>query len=218
MRRYETIFILRPDQGEPQIKDTIKRFSTIVSQGGGEVVENEEWGSRELAYRIKGERRGYYIRLDYLSDGAVMNEVERNLKLSDTVLRYLSVLVDDNADAVKVREEIETRNQRIAEARAAAEARASAYAARRPNASASRKRQTRQRKSWPRRRIPPRSTPMAVANRIELTGRVTRTPELRVTPAGTPVLNFSIECAEPRKAQPRSGDDGGCGSRDRRGA
>lgn len=129
MRRYETIFILRSDQGEPQIKDSIKRFAGIVTRGGGEVVENEEWGARELAYRIKGERRGYYVRLDYLSDGAVMNEIERNLKLSDTVLRYLSVLVDPDADAAKVREEIETRNRRIAEARANAEARAAAYAA-----------------------------------------------------------------------------------------
>ena len=94
MRRYETIFIIRPDLGEPQIKDIIKRFEGIATSGGGEIIETEEWGFRELAYHIKGERRGYYVRLDYASDAALMNEIERNLKLQDTVLRYLSVLVE----------------------------------------------------------------------------------------------------------------------------
>jgi len=59
----------------------------------------------------------------------VMNEVERNLRISDTVLRYLSVLVDDNADVAKAREELEARNRRIAEAKAAQEARAAALMA-----------------------------------------------------------------------------------------
>ena len=120
MRRYETIFILRPDQGESQIKDTIRRFEGFVTQGGGELIETDEWGSRELAYRIRGERRGYYVRLDYVSEGAVMNEVERNLKLMDESLRHLSVMVEDDADPVKLRGEIEARQRRLAEARAAA--------------------------------------------------------------------------------------------------
>ena len=131
MRRYETIFIIRPDQGESQIKDTIKRFEGIVTQGGGEIAEIEEWGSRELAYRISGEHRGYYVRFDYVSEGAVMNEVERNLKLSDAVLRYLSVLLDSDANPATVRDEIEGRKRKIAEAKAAAEARAAALAAQR---------------------------------------------------------------------------------------
>lgn len=129
MRRYETIFILRPDSGEPQIKEAIKRYEGIIAAGAGEMIETEEWGSRELAYKIKGERRGFYVRLDYVSPGPVMNEVERNLRLSDTVLRYLSVLVDDDADVVKAREELEARNRRIAEAKAAQEARAAALMA-----------------------------------------------------------------------------------------
>ena len=129
MRRYETIFILRPDSGDPQIKETIKRYEGIINAGSGEMIETEEWGSRELAYKIKGERRGFYVRLDYVSPGPVMNEVERNLRLSDAVLRYLSVLVDDDADVAKVREELEARNRRMAEARAAQEARMAQLAA-----------------------------------------------------------------------------------------
>jgi small subunit ribosomal protein S6 len=129
VRRYETIFILRSDLGENQVKDSIRRFEGLVATGGGEMLETDEWGFRELAYRIHNERRGYYVRLDYAATGPVMNEVERNLKLSDSVLRYLSVLLDPEVDTAKVRAEIEARLHRAAEAKAAAEARMAAAAA-----------------------------------------------------------------------------------------
>jgi small subunit ribosomal protein S6 len=122
LRRYETIFILRPDLGESVQKDSIRRFENIVRSSGGEVIETDEWGFRELAYHIKGERRGFYIRLDYGGNGATMNEIERNLKLSDSVLRYLSILVDRDIEPSTVRTELEAQRRRSAEARAAAEA------------------------------------------------------------------------------------------------
>jgi len=122
VRRYETIFILRSDLGEAQINESIRRFEGIVATGGGEMIETDNWGSRELAYHIGRERRGHYVRLDYAAPGTAMNELERNLKLADDVLRYLSVLVAPEADAGKIRGEIEARKQRIAEAKAAAAA------------------------------------------------------------------------------------------------
>jgi small subunit ribosomal protein S6 len=122
VRRYETIFILRPDLGENQVKQSLKRVQDIVANGGGELIETDEWGIRELAYRIKRERRGLYVRLDYVATGAVMNEVERNLKLMDESLRHLSVMVQEDADPTALRGEIEARQRRLAEARAAASA------------------------------------------------------------------------------------------------
>jgi small subunit ribosomal protein S6 len=131
LRRYETIFILRPDLGESVQKEAIRRFESIVRASAGDIIETDEWGFRELAYHIKGERRGYYVRLDYGGNGATMNEIERNLKLSDSVLRYLSVLVDRDIEPATVRAELEAHRRRSAEARAAAEAaRAAAEAAR----------------------------------------------------------------------------------------
>jgi len=124
VRRYETIFVLRPDLGEAVLRQAIKRIEDIISHGGGEMVETEEWGVRELAYRVKRERRGYYVRLDYVAPAAALNEVERNLKLMDDVLRYLSVLVAEEANAAELRSEIEARQRRLAEARAAAAAQA----------------------------------------------------------------------------------------------
>lgn len=129
MRRYETIFILRPDLGENQLKQSLKRVEDIVANGGGELIETDQWGMRELAYRIKRERRGYYVRLDYVANGTVMNEVERNLKLMDESLRHLSVMVEEDADAARLRSEVEARHRRLAEARVAAATPAEAHAA-----------------------------------------------------------------------------------------
>jgi small subunit ribosomal protein S6 len=122
VRRYETIFILRPDLGEAQIKQSLKRVEDIVANGGGDLIETDQWGIRDLAYRIRRERRGYYVRLDYVAPGTVMNEVERNLKLMDESLRHLSVMVEEDADPLKLRGEVEARQRRLAEARAAAAA------------------------------------------------------------------------------------------------
>jgi len=131
LRRYETIFILRPDLGESVQKEAIRRFEGIVRGSAGEIIETDEWGFRELAYHIKGERRGFYVRLDYGGNGATLNEIERNLKLSDSVLRYLSVLVDSDVEPATIRAELEAHRRRSAEARAAADAaRAAAEAAR----------------------------------------------------------------------------------------
>jgi len=131
LRRYETIFILRPDLGESVQKEAIRRFEGIVRASAGEIIDTDEWGFRELAYHIKGERRGFYVRLDYGGNGATMNEIERNLKLSDSVLRYLSVLVAKDVEPATVRAELEAHRRRSAEARAAADAaRAAAEAVR----------------------------------------------------------------------------------------
>ena len=124
VRRYETVFILRPDLGESQTKENIRRFEGLVGINGGELIDTDEWGGRELAYNIKGERRGYYVRLDYVAPEAATHEVARNLKLADSVLRYLSVLVDPNTDAATARAEVEANRRRIAQHKAAAEARA----------------------------------------------------------------------------------------------
>ena len=120
MRRYETIFILRPELGEAQIEENIKRFEGIITAGGGEIIESDLWGSRELAYPIAHARRGIYVRLDYAANGAILNEIERNLKITDNVIRFLSVLLETDTDVAKARQEIETNRRKQAEARAAA--------------------------------------------------------------------------------------------------
>jgi small subunit ribosomal protein S6 len=126
VRRYETIYILRPDLGDAQNSEITKRLEDILSSNQGEIIETDVWGQRELAYDIKAQHRGHYVRLDYVASPAAVNELERNLKLLDGALRFLSVLVSDDADVAAARAEVEARHRRAAEARAAAEARVAA--------------------------------------------------------------------------------------------
>ena len=96
---YETIFIAHPDKGGA-VKDYTERFKKIVEDLGGTISQAEEWGLRDLAYRIQKQARGHYVLLRYRSEPRAVDELERNLKLSDGILRYLTVRVDEKAEAM----------------------------------------------------------------------------------------------------------------------
>jgi len=96
---YETIFITHPDKGGA-VKDYTERFKKIVEEQGGTISQAEEWGLRDLAYRIQKQARGHYVFLRYRSEPRAVGELERNLKLSDGILRYLTVRVDEKAEAM----------------------------------------------------------------------------------------------------------------------
>jgi small subunit ribosomal protein S6 len=88
--QYETLFIVHPEQGG-SIKDHVERLKKIVQDLGGTVTHVEEWGLRDLAYRIQKQRKGHYSLVHYQASAAAVVEVERYLKLSDGVMRYLTV-------------------------------------------------------------------------------------------------------------------------------
>ena len=96
MTRYETLFIVHPDQGG-KVKEFIDRFKKIIEGLDGILSRADEWGLLELAYRIEKQAKGYYILFEYQSSARVVEELERNLRLSDGVLRYLTVRVDEDA-------------------------------------------------------------------------------------------------------------------------
>jgi len=91
MRSYESLCVLHPELSETRIKEVIAWMRQIVEGSGGRVGRVDEWGMRDLRYRIRKQRRGYYVRIEYEGEPAVLWELERNLKLSDDVLRALSV-------------------------------------------------------------------------------------------------------------------------------
>jgi len=91
MPSYETLCVFHPELPETRVKELTTWMQTIVENGQGTIVKVEEWGMRDLAYRIKKQRRGYYVHLEYDSAPAALNELERNLRLNEGVLRFLSV-------------------------------------------------------------------------------------------------------------------------------
>lgn len=96
---YETLFVVHPEKG-PRMKEFIEKFKKVVEGQQGSVAQVDEWGARDLAYRIEKQSRGYYTLLRYHASGRGVEELERNLKLTDGILRYLTVRVDEeNAGA-----------------------------------------------------------------------------------------------------------------------
>lgn len=96
MRAYEAMIAYHPDTGESGVADLLERARQIIAGAGGEVTNTVDWGQRDLAYRIQKQRRGLYHVIEFRGSGATVAELERNLRISDRVLRYLTVQVDPN--------------------------------------------------------------------------------------------------------------------------
>jgi len=106
LRRYETILIAHVDLSEDELSSLIARYGTIVTGQKGILVKVERWGKRRLAYMIKKQARGFYILIDYAGESAVVNELERNLKINDKILKFMTVLKDDAVDPAALEKEI----------------------------------------------------------------------------------------------------------------
>jgi small subunit ribosomal protein S6 len=91
---YETLLVVHPEQG-PRIKEFIEKFKKVIEAQNGAVSHVDEWGLRDLAYRIEKQGKGYYALMQHRSTGRGVEELERNLRLTDGVLRYLTVRADE---------------------------------------------------------------------------------------------------------------------------
>ena len=96
-RRYETLILIHPEQGEAGSKDVVARIRQLAETQGAAISQVQEWGARELAYPIDRQRRAYHVLLEYRATPQALSEIERNLKLMEPVLRYLSVRQAENA-------------------------------------------------------------------------------------------------------------------------
>jgi len=94
MRTYEITIALHPDLGEAGVKEQVEKVQEIISANEGSVKQVAEWGLRDLAYPIKKERRAVFQVVVFEGGGATVAELERQLRISDHVLRYITVRVD----------------------------------------------------------------------------------------------------------------------------
>lgn len=94
MTCYETVFIARQDIATPQVDALADTFQKAIEDLGGKVSKRESWGLRALAYRIKKNRKGHYVLLNIDSPPAAIQEMERQMRINEDVLRYLTVRVE----------------------------------------------------------------------------------------------------------------------------
>ncbi len=104
MNRYELTYIIDTALEESARKELIERFTQVIVTNGGEVEKvDETWGKRRLAYAINYKTEGYYVMTTFKSNGDVPKEIERNLQISESVIRYLVVKLEEKRSSVKPR-------------------------------------------------------------------------------------------------------------------
>lgn len=116
-RQYELVYITAPDSSEEVLADLATQVTEIVSRLGGSLEGTEEWGRRKLAYEIGGHTDGVYVLHRLQGDGDVVKEIDRRLRVIDTVIRHLVIRVDEAlrvAERSRERRQSRARRRRIA--------------------------------------------------------------------------------------------------------
>jgi small subunit ribosomal protein S6 len=103
-REYETIYILRPDVDADTAERVQARVSEVVGRDNGKLVKVEGWGRRKLAYPVAKQKKGVYVFVKYVGRGGLVQELERNLKLQDSVLKFQTVQTTEevNVEALTI--------------------------------------------------------------------------------------------------------------------
>ena len=95
MGYYENVFIVRQDMSPAQVEGLADTYATLIEENGGKVLKREHWGLKSLAYRIKKNRKGHYVMFDVEANSDAVNELERQMRLSEDVIRFMTVKIDE---------------------------------------------------------------------------------------------------------------------------
>ena len=91
MAFYESIFIARQELGDKELESTIDNFKKILEKNNANLVDTESWGLRNLAYKIEKNKKGHYMVLKIDGNGDAIQELERNMRIDENIIRYLSL-------------------------------------------------------------------------------------------------------------------------------
>ena len=94
MRLYECVIIGRQDVSSGHVEELVNEFCSIIEKDGGSVKKREYWGLRSLAYRIKKNRKGHYILLNFETNSKTLKEFERVMGLNEDILRFMTIVID----------------------------------------------------------------------------------------------------------------------------
>ena len=111
MKRYETLFIVQIDLPIDELNSIIERYKTIVTALKGTIIKVEKWGKRKLAYEIKKQSNGNYVLIDFAGKSAIIDELERNFKIDDKILKFMTIMKDGNVDLAAIEKEREEENK-----------------------------------------------------------------------------------------------------------
>ena len=107
MRKYETVFISDPDLKDQARSNLFDKVRDIIAKEKGILLDFDEWGNKKLAYEIKKKLRGHYVCVTYGGTGELIKELERNFRLSDEVLKFMTLLLSDNVTVEQLEKEVQ---------------------------------------------------------------------------------------------------------------
>ncbi|MBR6327647.1 MAG: 30S ribosomal protein S6 [Alphaproteobacteria bacterium] len=113
MSNYESVLIARQDLGTSQVDDLVANLSDVIKTQGGEVVKVDNWGLKNLAYRIKKNRKGHYVVLDIVAPASAIFEYERLVRLNEDIIRYMTIKVDEFNSEMSTDEELQAADESI---------------------------------------------------------------------------------------------------------
>lgn len=99
MANYESVLIARQDLGASQVSNIVEELTNVIKKEGGEVVRVDNWGLKNLAYRIKKNRKGHYVVLNIAAPASAIAEYERLMRVNEDVIRYMTVKVEEFSSA-----------------------------------------------------------------------------------------------------------------------
>jgi small subunit ribosomal protein S6 len=106
MRIYENLFIVKPDATEEEIDALVEQMSKNVTTAGGTIDKVDKWGKRRLAYRVEKNREGFYVLLQFTAEPATVREFERRMRVQDSVIKFLTVRIDENLKRIEKRKKV----------------------------------------------------------------------------------------------------------------
>jgi len=112
MTCYETLFVVKPTLTDEETAAQIAKIKEIVANNGGELLATDDMGMRKLAYPVEKNDRGYYTVLFYKSEGTLITELERNLKINEEVIKFLTVKYVKNKELAQFNKLVESANKK----------------------------------------------------------------------------------------------------------
>ncbi len=115
INRYETVFILTPVLSDEQMKETVKKFSDLLTTKGANIVYEDNWGLRKLAYPIQKKSTGFYHLIEFEAEGTLIEELEVAYRRDERVIRFLTIALDKHAIAYNEKKRKEKAPEEVTE-------------------------------------------------------------------------------------------------------
>ncbi len=115
LRYYETMFLLHPDLSEEERNSAVEKYSDIIQKDGGQIVYIDRWPLRKLAYKVQKQPQGYYVILYFGAPGHTIQELTRNFRIDEQVMKFLTTKLEDEFDLEEAKKQFKDKTKQASE-------------------------------------------------------------------------------------------------------